>query len=90
MQKSALDRVKAVVSQGPAALRRLLPGSRGDASSSAAPAERDGGANVAAIDQSTGGFRRLLDSPLLFRSVLGALVLMGTVQWALIFFNYWR
>ncbi|MEO1531324.1 MAG: hypothetical protein AAFU72_04065 [Pseudomonadota bacterium] len=32
----------------------------------------------------------ILASPIVFRSIVGALVLMGTVQWALIAFNYWR
>ncbi|MEM6354067.1 MAG: hypothetical protein AAF844_00080 [Pseudomonadota bacterium] len=34
--------------------------------------------------------RQILGSTLLFRSTVGALVLMAAVQWALIFFNYWR
>ncbi|MEM9762887.1 MAG: hypothetical protein AAF968_10295 [Pseudomonadota bacterium] len=32
----------------------------------------------------------ILASPIVFRSVVGALVLMGAVQWGLIAFNYWR
>ncbi|MEM7496459.1 MAG: hypothetical protein AAF371_00540 [Pseudomonadota bacterium] len=47
-----------------------------------------GGASEAAKPE--GLWRRIVASPILFRSAITILALLAAAQWALIFFNYWR
>ncbi|MEL6766956.1 MAG: hypothetical protein AAFP17_07230 [Pseudomonadota bacterium] len=62
----------------------------GKAKGKAKTADAEAGSAQASGGATTARSESILASPLLFRSVVGALVLMGAVQWGLIVFNYWR